>query len=66
VLKATQVEHAYTSVCATTHEYIYALSAKTHVKHLLVMSDKLGLGSKRRNVPNGAGSVYTGRDDEAR
>jgi hypothetical protein len=40
------------------------LGAKSHVKHLLVVSDELRLCSKRGDVPDGAGSVYTRSDDE--
>jgi hypothetical protein len=66
VLEASQIKHPYTSICPTTHKYVYALGAKSHVKHLLVMSDELRLCSKRGDVPDGAGSVYTRSDDETR
>lgn len=66
VLEASQIKHPYTSICPTTHKYVYALGAKSHVKDLLVMSDELRLRSKRRDVPDGASSVYTGGDDETR
>ena len=66
VLEATQIEHPYTSIRTTAHEYINALGTESHVEHFLVMGDELRLRGKSRNVPDSAGSVYTGSDDETR
>jgi hypothetical protein len=64
VLEASQIKHPYTTICSTTHKYVYALGTKSHVKDLLVMSDELRLRSKCGDVPDGASRVYTGGDDE--
>ena len=64
MFQASQIKHSYATISATAHKNINAMRAKPNVKDLFVMRDKLGLGSQRRNIPNGTSGVDTGRYDE--
>lgn len=65
MFQATQVKHAHAAILPAAHEHIHTLRAEAHVVDLLVVSDKLRLCGQGRDIPDRAGCVYTGSDDEA-
>jgi hypothetical protein len=65
VLEAAQVEHSYTSVGTTGNEDVYAIGTKADVKNFLIVGNKLCFGSQGGDIPDSAGCIYAGCDDQA-
>lgn len=66
MFKASEIEHADTTIGATTNKQVYTVRTKSDIENFLVMGNKLGLGGKRRDIPYCACRVDARRDYEAR
>lgn len=66
VLQTAQIEHADATVLSAAHEYVNTVGAEADIVNLLVVGNQLCLGRQRRNIPNRAGGIDTGRDNQAR
>lgn len=66
MLQASQVEHAHTSISATTDENIHAVRTKANVIDFFVVGDELSLCRQGRDIPNCASCVNARRNDKTR
>ena len=65
VLEAAEVEHADGAVGAAGDEDVDAVGAEADVEDFFVVGDQLRFCGQGRDVPDGAGGVDAGGDDEA-
>lgn len=66
MLQTAQVKHAHTAIGTTADKYIHTSGAEPNIKYFFVVRNELRLGREGGYVPDGAGGVYAGCDDEFR
>lgn len=44
MFQAPEVEHPYTTIGATAHEHVDAVSAETDIEYFFIVRDQLSLG----------------------
>lgn len=66
VLEAAQIEHPDAAVGTAADEDIDTTGAEPDIVYFLVVRDQLRLGGQCRNIPDGAGRVDAGGDDQTR
>lgn len=66
MLEASEIKHSYTTICAAADKHIDAVGAESNIVDFLVVGDQLCLCSQSGNIPNGAGCVNAGSDDQTR
>lgn len=66
VLQAAQIKHADTAIRATTDEYIDTVGTESDIEDFFIVSNQLRFSRQGRDIPDGAGSVDTRGDDQAR
>lgn len=59
MLQASEVEHSYTTIRATTYENINAVCTESDIKNFFVVRDQLRFGCECRYVPYGTSSIDT-------
>jgi hypothetical protein len=65
VLQAAQIEHAHTTIGAAANKDVDAVRTESDVVYLLVVRDQLRFGCECGNVPDCAGRVNAGCDNQA-
>lgn len=66
MFQTSQIKHPHTAISPAAYKDIDAIGAKSHIKHLFIVSDELSFSSQSWNVPYRTGRVDAGSDNQAR